>query len=326
MTTTLATPKIDVTQKVALAPPNITTKLVPVTSKSEVITSTPNLAPNGDAKKITKPKPPNSDVTKSPIPVTPKSDVTKRTVIPVTAASKSDVTKKTAVPVAAPTKKPTPKPNTTHCKPSLNESKSALTERLKKCSNFKLKVFSNDVLSKFSNSQKDNIVGAFGLSNFSSIFNNQFLCCPGKMLLNRPVSLANEGDVVMPKHFQTCKNMSFQRTGKTVALFSFPGSGNSWVRQLIETTTGIYTGTYHDCDESYIISGGMIGEGIFNDNVIVVKIHWGVGDALKWLQQHNVIYIVRNPFDAILAEYNRMVSSSKVHITAHVSYATNFGE
>ena len=31
-----------------------------------------------------------------------------------------------------------------------------------------------------------------------------------------------------------------------IALASFPGSGNTWVRYLIERATGIYTGSYYD--------------------------------------------------------------------------------
>jgi len=227
---------------------------------------------------------------------------------------------------AGPSKSPATA-NSNQCQPSLNRSTASLVKLLQKCSTSIDKPAQfKKYLGTFSTSQKASMVSAFGISNFSPDFNNNFLMCPGRQLLNRPVNLTNEGDVVMPKHFQACKNMSFQRTGKTVALLSFPGSGNSWVRQLIETATGIYTGTYHDCDESYIVSGGMIGEGIFNDNVIAVKIHWAVGSALQWLQQHNIIYIVRNPFDAMLADYNRVQSSHKIHLTSHITSATNFGK
>ena len=184
-------------------------------------------------------------------------------------------------------------------------------------------------MSNFSNSLKDSIITAFGIPNYSPNFNSQFLICTGQELARRS-NITNEGIVVMPKHFQTSKSMSFQQTGKTAAILSFPGSGNAWVRQLIETTTGIYTGSYQDCDNSYTISGGMIGEGVYTDNVIAVKMH-NTGltvlqrSALQWLYKHIIIYIVRNPFDAILAEYNRSQSSHKDHLIAHVSTATNFG-
>lgn len=36
---------------------------------------------------------------------------------------------------------------------------------------------------------------------------------------------------------------------KPIALSSYPGSGNSWVRSLIEEASGLYTGSiYNDVD------------------------------------------------------------------------------
>ena len=180
----------------------------------------------------------------------------------------------------------------------------------------------------FTESQIDNIITAFGIPNLnSSNFKEQMLACTGLTLAKakKPVNITSDGNVVMPKHFQKCKSMSFQMTGKTVALFSFPGSGNSWMRQLIETTTGIYTGTYQDCDDSYIFNG-MIGEGVYTDNVIAVKIHFPNTDDQKWLDERSIIYVVRNPFDAILAEWNRQKSASKNHDMAHLSTTTVFGK
>ncbi|XP_065900782.1 WSCD family member CG9164-like [Dysidea avara] len=180
----------------------------------------------------------------------------------------------------------------------------------------------------FTDSQIDNIITAFGIPNLnSSNFKEQILACTGLTLVNakKPVNITTDGNVVMPKHFQKCKSMSFQKTGKTVALFCFPGSGNSWVRQLIETTTGIYTGTYQDCDDSYIFNG-MIGEGVYTDNVIAVKIHFPNTDDQKWLDERSIIYVVRNPFDAILVEWNQQKSASKNHNMAHLSTTTVFGK
>ena len=67
---------------------------------------------------------------------------------------------------------------------------------------------------------------AFGVPNLNSLtFKQQFLACAGKKLVEQTENLSDEGKVVMPKHYQTYKNMSFQKTGKTVALLSFSGSG-----------------------------------------------------------------------------------------------------
>ena len=50
-----------------------------------------------------------------------------------------------------------------------------------------------------------------------------------------------------------------------------PGSGNTWVRHLIQLATGIQTGsTYFDKE---LKVSGFPGEGISNGSVIVVKVH-----------------------------------------------------
>ena len=96
--------------------------------------------------------------------------------------------------------------------------------------------------------------------------------------------------------------------------------GNSWVQQLLETTTGIYTGAWY-CNSNYI-HAGLLGEGgIKTNNVLVMKIHWAEGE---WLPQ-NMIYIVRNPFDCIFAEWNRYLQQRSHSLTASASQE-NFGE
>lgn len=56
-----------------------------------------------------------------------------------------------------------------------------------------------------------------------------------------------------------------------VALASFPGSGNTWVRGLLEKATGICTGSIY-CDGTLLVSG-MAGEFMQSGTVIAVKTH-----------------------------------------------------
>ena len=117
--------------------------------------------------------------------------------------------------------------------------------------------------------------------------------------------------------------MSFQDFGVPTLLVSWPGSGNSWVRQLLETTTGIYTGSF-DCDPDYI-KAGMLGEGIGSENVIAIKFHM---EPPK-LYFKKAIYIIRNPYNSFVADYNRILSKAKDPNQApHVSQVdiTNFGK
>jgi hypothetical protein len=90
------------------------------------------------------------------------------------------------------------------------------------------------------------------------------------------------------------------------ALASFPGSGNTWVRYLIEGATGIFTGSrYKDLQ---IQMYGLWGEirSWEDGTTIVQKTH----DSNK----HHVlkdfggraILILRNPYDAILSTHNFM--------------------
>lgn len=64
-----------------------------------------------------------------------------------------------------------------------------------------------------------------------------------------------KGNIRKPNQFHSCKKMSFQNSGIQTLLVSHPGSGNSWVRQLLEATTGIYTGADRDCDIDYNYKG-----------------------------------------------------------------------
>ena len=50
------------------------------------------------------------------------------------------------------------------------------------------------------------------------------------------------------------KFLSPNKSRNLTALVSFPGSGNTWVRQLLEEVTGVYTGSIY-CDSVLKISG-----------------------------------------------------------------------
>ena len=146
--------------------------------------------------------------------------------------------------------------------------------------------------------QIKDVVRQFGEagSNLTTVTaQRQFIDCTGVTLIKQSV-INNEDGVVIPQHY-SCQKMSFKKTGPTIALASFPGSGNSWVRELLETATGVYTGSIY-CDKSYI-ANGMIGEGVQTNNVLVIKTHGSK------LQVKKAICIIRNPFDAIVADYSR---------------------
>ena len=155
-------------------------------------------------------------------------------------------------------------------------------------------------LNSLSSWQTDDVIRQIGVSNLSSeLSKQQFLNCSGVAILGRTL----KSSLQIPPSHQHCRKMSFQSSGPIVALASFPGSGNSWVRQLLESATGIYTGALY-CDGSYI-QAGMIGEGVTTEKVLVIKTHDWPYAAKKLLNHDKAIYIIRSPFASILAEHNR---------------------
>ncbi|XP_052866305.1 WSCD family member AGAP003962 [Anopheles cruzii] len=89
-------------------------------------------------------------------------------------------------------------------------------------------------------------------------------------------------------------------TGLT-ALVSFPGSGNTWLRYLLQQATGLLTGSVYK--DYGLLKSGFPAESVANGSVLVVKTHeWGPN---AWTPYAKAILLVRDPERAILAEFNR---------------------
>uniref|UniRef100_T1IQ75 Sulfotransferase domain-containing protein n=1 Tax=Strigamia maritima TaxID=126957 RepID=T1IQ75_STRMM len=99
-----------------------------------------------------------------------------------------------------------------------------------------------------------------------------------------------------------CSNMSFQRPpGPVTALASFPGSGNTWIRYLLQQATGVYTGSIYT--DYALLRHGFPAENVVNGSVLLVKTHeWGIHIRQNFSR---AVLIVRDPVPAILAEFNR---------------------
>nr|XP_006825199.1 PREDICTED: WSC domain-containing protein 1-like [Saccoglossus kowalevskii] len=87
-----------------------------------------------------------------------------------------------------------------------------------------------------------------------------------------------------------------------VALASAPGSGNTWVRHLLEEATGLFTGSVY-LDKN-LKRGGFIGEKTKWDSgmTIAVKSHETWPSIRRF---SGAIVLVRNPFQCIISEFNR---------------------
>ncbi|CAH1118724.1 unnamed protein product [Phaedon cochleariae] len=89
--------------------------------------------------------------------------------------------------------------------------------------------------------------------------------------------------------------------GETIALASFPGSGNTWLRYLLQQATGLFTGSVYK--DYGLLKNGFPAESVLNGSVLVVKTHeWGPKSRNKFSK---AILLVRAPAASIQAEFNR---------------------
>jgi hypothetical protein len=115
-----------------------------------------------------------------------------------------------------------------------------------------------------------------------------------------------------------------------IALASFPGSGNTWLRGLLQLATGVCTGSLY-CDKD-LAKNGFRGEGIASGSVLVAKTHRHNDATVRRrnVESHDVdksfvkaVFILRNPFDALISERNRNVlmknRNSNVTNSIHIS-------
>ena len=120
------------------------------------------------------------------------------------------------------------------------------------------------------------------------------------------------------------------RGRRVVALVSLPGSGNTWVRGLLERATGVCTGSIY-CDKT-LRAEGFCGEGLRSGALLVVKTH---DSSLQWKGERYktvktdrpffdaAIFLIRSPFRAAIAEWNREVSNlfaRNQNGSSHVKY------
>lgn len=129
------------------------------------------------------------------------------------------------------------------------------------------------------------------------------------------IALANTtgADCPMRKRF---RGTAVALVAPRVLLHAYMGSGNTWLRLLLENATGLYTGTPYRNGE-LVGTLGMRGEGVTNSSVLLVLDHCvkGFGDKgpERCLKGYNkVLFLVRNPFDALVAERKRVVNMMRL--------------
>ena len=128
------------------------------------------------------------------------------------------------------------------------------------------------------------------------------------------------------RRFMRPKEVQLRGSMVPPVLYTFPGSGNTWTRQLIEYSTGIYTGSVYN-DGS--LKKDLPGEMTCDKTVSVIKAHPTThpfkkmikgtihSDGKKCMKKNirawtHAIFVVRNPWRAIWSEYQRMWSDSHI--------------
>lgn len=102
---------------------------------------------------------------------------------------------------------------------------------------------------------------------------------------------------------------------ETIALVSYPRSGNSMLRGMLEQHYGIYTGSDTRPDRTLSRAlrdqWGMAGEGVVDQRLVhVVKSHWPERRGWCPVKADRAILVVRNPFDAMDSYFNMCLTNT----------------
>lgn len=117
---------------------------------------------------------------------------------------------------------------------------------------------------------------------------------------------------------------------------SFPGSGNSWLRYLIENASGYFTGSVYN--DAQLYNSGLMGElQPPNDGTTIVqKTHHNTAGAVKDIKGYvklselmfgyRGILLIRNPYDALISYRNFLRSQSGNKHTGTAKYNEFVGQ
>ncbi len=112
-----------------------------------------------------------------------------------------------------------------------------------------------------------------------------------------------------------------------VLLVSYPRSGNSFLRKLLEIKTSIVTGS--DSRPNRTLSASLLrcgykGEGVTDESVWIVKSHYPERLGYIKFNASRVVLLVRNPFDAIESYFHMgMTNTHDKALSREVGRATH---
>ncbi|KAK4318610.1 hypothetical protein Pmani_010401 [Petrolisthes manimaculis] len=125
-------------------------------------------------------------------------------------------------------------------------------------------------------------------------------------------------------HGSPCREylVRFSKGLLQVQLMSFPCSGNSWTRYLLEASTGIFTGSVFN--DPLIYKTGMIGERAKpNDGrTLVQKTHGRVFKS-SMLPTVPAVLLIRNPAKSIISFFKLITTRSQVTQISYQHFNTS---
>ena len=109
-------------------------------------------------------------------------------------------------------------------------------------------------------------------------------------------------------------------------LVSYPRSGNTLMRTLLEKVTGVVTGSDTRPDRFLSLElaerHNLVGEGVSHSSLVAfVKTHWPERTGNRVFQGKRAILLVRNPYDAIDSYWNLNATKSHTQTVTDSVYA-----
>jgi len=126
-----------------------------------------------------------------------------------------------------------------------------------------------------------------------------------------PSPLPQENSNCLSVTFLDQANFDHKASLPLIILASYPRSGNSMTRALLQYATGIYTGAVYKSQD--LLRGGFKGEGTYSkEKVIFFKDHFpSVSKSLRSNKHDAVYYIGRNPFDVCFSYWTYRKTGSQ---------------
>ena len=112
---------------------------------------------------------------------------------------------------------------------------------------------------------------------------------------------------------ELCADVNLLKTlhppGPKTALASLPGSGNTWVRHLLQLVTGIFTGAQYKGEEN---AKSFPGGFLTNGSALVIKDHFLDPNTIQ--EYDKVVLLIRHPIHQLIA-YADWISRDTHHDT-----------